>query len=123
MNSSRNNTFNKDYKLCSKTTIAELFQNGSVFFVYPFRVIYIPNNTDTNKYLITVPKRKFKRAVDRNAIKRLIREAIRLDLTERHNVCYNIVLQYTANTQLEYNKIKNSIHGIHKKISKQHHRN
>lgn len=74
-------TFGKDEKLCSKLVIDELFKSGKSFKVYPIRVIYkqLDESNATAKVLISVPKKRFGKAVSRNRIKRLIREAYRLN--------------------------------------------
>jgi ribonuclease P protein component len=60
--------------------IDELFQKGSSFVIYPLKVLYLPQpaSSQAPQVLITVPKRNFKRAVDRNTLKRRIKEAFRL---------------------------------------------
>lgn len=78
-------TFKKEERLCSKKLLEKLFHNGSSFLVYPFRIVSLPEILYT-KYpaqaVIAVSKRKFKRAVDRNLIKRKVREAYRLNKDE-----------------------------------------
>ncbi|MGB0916584.1 MAG: ribonuclease P protein component [Flavobacteriales bacterium] len=81
-------TFGKKEKLCSKLVIDELFRSGKSFKTYPLRVIYNPleESDSTAKLLISVPKKRFGKAVSRNRIKRLIRETYRLnknDLVEK----------------------------------------
>ncbi len=72
--------FSKDERLCNKRIIQELFNEGSSFFVHPFQVRHLPvEDFNCHKVLISVPKRKFKRAVDRHWISRRIREAYRLN--------------------------------------------
>jgi ribonuclease P protein component len=73
-------TFKKEEKLTSEKWIQELFEKGSSFYISPLKVIYLPHpNQDLpNQVLISVPARNFKRAVDRNRIKRQMREAYRL---------------------------------------------
>jgi ribonuclease P protein component len=73
-------TFKKEEKLVSEKWIKELFAKGSSFYLHPFKVITLPHPLDTcpNQILISVPARNFKRAVDRNLIKRRMREAYRL---------------------------------------------
>lgn len=50
---------------------------GSVLFNHPLKVLYLPNDTQLSRVVISVPKRLFKRAVKRNLIKRQIREILR----------------------------------------------
>jgi ribonuclease P protein component len=73
-------TFKKEEKLSSEKNIKELFEKGSSFYLHPFRVISLihPDQSCPHQVLISVPVRNFKRAVDRNLIKRRIREAYRL---------------------------------------------
>jgi ribonuclease P protein component len=56
--------------------------NQSVF-IYPFKCYYfyspLENEKEVNNMAIAVPKKKFKKAVDRNRIKRMIREAYRIN--------------------------------------------
>ena len=86
----RRHTFPKEEHLCRKKLIEELFsKQGSSFGVYPLRIVWIKAVVPTTappQVLISVSKRTFKRAVDRNRLKRLIREAYRLNkyrLTEQ----------------------------------------
>lgn len=74
------NTFSKLERLSSKTLIQELFNNGSSFYLFPFKVIYLKTDPaqDNHQVLFSVPKRQFKRAVDRNRIKRQLKEAYRM---------------------------------------------
>ena len=79
----RKYTFPKEEHLCRKKLIDELFsKQGSSFGVYPLRIVWIASAKPTAtppQVLISVSKRTFKRAVDRNRLKRLIREAYRLN--------------------------------------------
>lgn len=74
-------TFGKKEKLCSKLAIDALFKSGKSFKQYPIRVMYMPleESDSAAKLLISVPKKRFKKAVSRNSIKRLIRETYRLN--------------------------------------------
>ena len=72
--------FSKLEKLTSKKDIEELFKKGSSFYLNEFQVRYLNSSSAPHhKLLISVPKRNFKRAVDRNLLKRRIREAYRLN--------------------------------------------
>jgi ribonuclease P protein component len=75
-------TFKKAERLNKEKWIQELFEKGSSFILYPFRVVFLPHPDPlypTHQVLITVSARNFKKAVDRNTIKRRIREAYRLN--------------------------------------------
>lgn len=71
--------FKKEERLCSIKLIEELYSQGSSFVLYPFRFVFkeIPSQTPPVQIVISVPKRKFKKAVDRNKIKRQVREVYR----------------------------------------------
>ena len=84
--------FPKEEHLCRKKLIEQLFgKQGSSFGVYPLRLTWLPapaRHTAPPQVLVSVSKRTFKRAVDRNRLKRLLREAYRLNkyrLTEAEN--------------------------------------
>ena len=74
-------TFKKEERLCNKKLIDGLFHNGSSFLCYPFKAqwqfIDAPQQFPV-QILLSVSKKRFKRAVDRNLIKRRMREAYRL---------------------------------------------
>lgn len=72
--------FCKDERLCSKKRIDYLFARGKGFVVYPFRVVYCVVEEECVPFslLISVPKKRVKRANRRNKVKRHIREAFRL---------------------------------------------
>lgn len=81
--------FPKHKRLCSKKLIERLFSEGSSFFAHPIKMVWldIPMeeklwHPDNVQILISVPKKLFKRAVDRNVIKRRIRESFRLHQTQ-----------------------------------------
>ena len=72
--------FSKKEKLTGKKKIEGLFKKGSSFYLNDFQVRYHQSDEmNTHQILISVPKRNFKRAVDRNLLKRRIREAYRLN--------------------------------------------
>ena len=78
-------TFRKEERLCSRKHLDLLFKNGSSFLLYPFRISYLFVNAPAEvqaQVVINVPKKRYKRAVDRNLLKRRIREAYRLHKQE-----------------------------------------
>lgn len=76
------NTFPKHSRLCGQLRIARLYKEGERFVAWPLRVTYKPitdiQSPITNQILVWAPKSLFKRAVKRNRLRRLMREAYRL---------------------------------------------
>lgn len=73
-------SFGKEYKLCSKILIDKLFQEGKRYRNFPFSISYLHDQFSFEapfQVLISVPKRQFKKAHDRNYVKRCIREILR----------------------------------------------
>ena len=87
-------SFGKKDKLKSKKIIDALFSEGKSVSAYPLRLVYLQSDFDTSiktKTGVSVSKRYFKKAVDRNRIKRLMREVYRLN---KHRYFNNISTQY-----------------------------
>ncbi|PRY07890.1 ribonuclease P protein component [Pontibacter ummariensis] len=109
-------TFSKEERLCSKRLTALLFSKGSSFNLYPLRFVYytpqdpLPGHTQV---LISVSKRYFKRAVDRNRLKRQIREAFRLN---KHILAQSQEQAPQLLGIIYIGKEKKSFHSIQKKL-------
>lgn len=112
------NSFSKAERLNSRRLIEKLFQEGRSFFVYPFKVFYLKKISDKSppvQVLVSVSKRKFKNATDRNKVKRLIREAYRLNKNPlfKHlsaSKKYTVIgLIYTGETILPFAQIESKI--------------
>lgn len=74
-------TLSKEERLSWKRYIDLLFEKGQSFVAFPLRVVYLPMEEEMRapvSMMISVPKKKFKRAVKRNLIKRQVREAYRV---------------------------------------------
>lgn len=115
----RKYTFQKSERIVSKKIIESLQQKGENIFVYPLKVkfLHIEKTIDdiSVKVLISVPKKNFKKAVYRNRIKRLIREAYRLNkhtLTSSVNKQLNIHFHYVSKNILSFEQIEQSIQQI-----------
>lgn len=111
-------TLTKEERLHSKILIEDLFVKGDSFFNYPFKVIVkdTPTEKDTLvRILVSVPKRNFKKAVDRNKIKRLIKEAYRQNksivyaMQNTESYFLDIAFIYTAKSILSYQEIERKI--------------
>jgi ribonuclease P protein component len=77
--------FGKENKLCSKLVIDAVFATGHRLKQYPLYALVLETELPKKvsfQVLISVPKKKVKRAVERNFIKRLIREAFRKNKME-----------------------------------------
>ncbi|TLP80702.1 ribonuclease P protein component [Maribacter sp. ACAM166] len=74
-------SFGKKEKLKSKIRITQLFDEGKGVSSFPLKLIYMPvqQKSISIQAGVTVSKRNFKSAVDRNRIKRLLRESYRLN--------------------------------------------
>ncbi len=87
-------SYPKKEKLKSKKLIEQLFSEGQSVSAFPLRLVYLQTTFEDNvmaKTGVSVSKRNFKTAVDRNRIKRLLREAYRLNKALYFN---NITTQY-----------------------------
>ena len=111
-------TFKKEERLHEKKIIKELFEKGFNFYVSPFKVLYIDTDFDGKypaKVLISVPGKNFKKAVDRNRIKRLMREAYRKNKHILYNALGNsskkiaIALLYTGKVMISYSEVEPKI--------------
>lgn len=110
-------TFDKAERLTLKRDIDNLFDTGRPVSVAPLRLIYRPAATRDVpvKVLVTVPRKKFKRAVHRNRIKRLIREAWRLNRQQLFNhlsstIYLDMAFIYVGDkTDISFSEIESSL--------------
>lgn len=97
-----NEKLSKSERICEYHLIEQIFsrKEGGSLSHFPLRLIYYPS-ADGNKILISVPKRHFKRAVDRNRIKRQVREAYRKNKSLIANCSFAIAFIWTAGKMLD----------------------
>jgi ribonuclease P protein component len=118
---SLNQRFRKNERLCSQKRIKSLFEEGKSFNQYPFRVIWSLNKLPGDspaRIVVSVPKKRFKKAVDRNLIRRRIKEAYRkkkhslYSSLEHSDRQVDFMIIYVADTILDYQLIDNKISAL-----------
>jgi ribonuclease P protein component len=105
-------TYPKKEKLKSKTTIDLLFSEGNSVSKFPLRLVYVENkeaNAVLLKMGVSVSKKYFKKAVDRNYFKRVLRETYRLNkhiLLDTLEKPYAIMFFYQTKERLSFQEIE-----------------
>jgi ribonuclease P protein component len=106
-----NFTYPKNEKLKSKITIGLLFTDGKSVSKYPLRLVYHSGSLSDNQKLkmgVSVSKKNFKKAVDRNYYKRILRETYRLNkhiLVDNLDKPHAFMLFYQTKDRLTYDEI------------------
>lgn len=111
-------TFPKSEKLCGQISIDHLYRHGKRFVAWPLRVTYLPIDSAT-QVVVWAPKSLFKKAVDRNHLRRLMREAYRLnkDIIGGDNAHYQLAFNYIDKEKQPYATIEKAICKALKRIS------
>lgn len=125
MNNDQRYHFGKDQKLKSRKLLQKIFAVGKHFNAHPLKAIWLPEN-DIRFFQagVSVSSRHFKKAVDRNRIKRLIRESLRLQKNELENSLItnnkqlSLFIIYTGNELPDYKVIFDNCAVILKKLTK-----
>ncbi|MBK8502903.1 MAG: ribonuclease P protein component [Saprospiraceae bacterium] len=123
----RRYTLHKDSRLKSQKSISEAFVGGKSIQVYPIRVYFyhLPTTDHAGvKAAFVAPKKNFKKAVDRNRIKRQLREAYRLnqyllkdEIPDAWQV--NVVFLYYIREKLNYTVIEKATQKVLKRLAKE----
>ena len=115
-------TFQKSERLTGKKSIEELFKNGSSFYIHPIALKFsLVDTSASHRVLFAVPKRSLKKAVDRNLVKRRLREAYRLNkhqLSPKNNSFYNLAFIYADAKILSFEEIENKLCQLLKRLEK-----
>ncbi|WP_026951758.1 ribonuclease P protein component [Algoriphagus mannitolivorans] len=112
----------KSERLHAEKLIKELFHEGSSFFLYPFKVLFLRKielSGQTNQVLISVSKKKIKRATGRNLIKRRVRESYRLNkhLLPQDGVILGFI--FVGNPEMPFSEIQAKMAQTLSKLSKE----
>ncbi|MBO9582922.1 MAG: ribonuclease P protein component [Flavobacterium sp.] len=120
-----NFNYPKNERLKSKTTIGLLFSEGKSVSKYPLRLVYRQaeaNSEEQTKIGVSVSKKYFKKAVDRNYFKRVLRETYRLNkhlLLDNLDRPYSIMLFYQTKDRLSYAEINTKMIQLFEKFTTQ----
>lgn len=116
-------SYPKNEKLKSHKTINRLFSEGKSVSKYPLRLVYVENTDENNseKVLmgVSVSKKYFKKAVDRNYFKRVLRECYRLNqhlLKDNLQKNYAIMFFYQTKEKLSYQEIEEKTKQVFQKF-------
>lgn len=116
-------SFRKNERLCSKKIIDKLFVQGKSVFVFPVKIVYLETELPSEypvQAAFSVGKRNFKRAVQRNLIKRRMREAYRLNKSKFYEEIGEkqvaVFFIFTGKTIPEYTQIETAIKKGMKKL-------
>ncbi len=114
--------YGKKDKLKSKKLIEQLFSEGNAVTVYPLRLIYLKTNHEDGSVLktgVSVSKRLHKTAVARNRIKRLLREAYRLNKPLYFNnssTSYTFMILYLSKDGTTFEELSNKMKSLFEKF-------
>ncbi|MGM5469115.1 ribonuclease P protein component [Flavobacteriaceae bacterium LMO-SS05] len=108
-------TFPKKEKLKSQKHIEKLFLEGKSITVFPLRMLYLQTTFEDGSKIktgVSASKRNFKKAVDRNRIKRLLREAYRLNKPEYFNnitTSYALMILYIGKDAADFDSVNSKL--------------
>ncbi len=120
-------SYNKKEKLKSRKQLQQIFSTGKTFSIFPLKVFYQSVNEQDNiiKTGVGVSSKNFKKAVDRNRIKRLLRECYRTQKLPLHNYLLNskkkfaIFILYIDKVMPEYDLINQKMLQVLQKLIKE----
>ncbi|GGD80391.1 ribonuclease P protein component [Planktosalinus lacus] len=119
-------SYSKEEKLKSRKTIETLFTDGKSVGVFPLRVFYIEGEEPQSvplKTAVSVSKRNFKNAVDRNYIKRLLRESYRLNKHQILNALddqkYALLFLYVGKEKPNFKELNKTMNVLIDKLIQQ----
>lgn len=111
-------TFRKEERLSKEKIIDQLFKKGKSFSIYPIRIVWLETDLATDvpvQVLISIPKKRIRKAVDRNLLKRRIREVYRknksslYDLLNKSDCKCALGIVYTSSEIALYHELERKI--------------
>ncbi|WP_439131156.1 ribonuclease P protein component [Polaribacter sp.] len=111
-------TLGKKERLKSKKLIENLYKNGKSIKVFPFRMVYFQTNHTSDfpaQVGVSVAKRNFKKAPDRNRLKRLMRETYRLQkeiVYENLEIPYVFMISYIGKEEKSYQELYSKMNNL-----------
>jgi ribonuclease P protein component len=116
------NRFPKHSKLCGQLRIAALYKEGERFVAWPLRVTWQKTSDSHSQILVWAPKSLFKKAVQRNHLRRLMREAYRLNQgiftdSVHGQQSYRIAFNYMDKEEQPYQTIEKAVCKALRKIA------
>ena len=116
----------KQVRLCSQKAVAELYASQLMVFVHPIRLKYhvaasIEGDTARNKVLMAVSKKSYKRSVDRQLLKRRLREGWRLSRPSlsdavQENYCLHVALMLVGKELYDGKYLQKRVHLVVQKL-------
>ncbi len=115
-----NQKFPKTEKLKSAKTIENLFLEGITHSKFPIKIFFLPKeNLENHLAAFAVPKRNFKSAVERNRVKRQLREVYRLNkhlLDEIHGKKFVMLFLFLGKVKPQYAELEKAMVRLLKKL-------
>lgn len=124
-------TFTKAERLCSQVVIDRLYAEGNRLFEFPFSVRWLcidqsTHPTDTRcQVMMVVPKRKLHHAVDRNRMRRLMRECYRMekdsliDALQEKGMAVAVAIVYINHEKMDYGKVVTKMERLLARLQKE----